>query len=346
MATITIRQWREPVAAEPGRTILEAALAAGVPYPHGCRAGVCGACKSRLIAGEVTLKPHSKFALSDAERERGLVLACRARPMGDVDVAWLEHEDEAQHPIRTLGCRVVGLDDLTHDIRRVRLAIETGRPFTFSAGQYASVTFPGQTPRDYSMASRPNEARLEFHIRRKAGGGGASEFVTSGLQLGDAVGLEGPFGECYLRSGHDGPILALAGGSGLAPIKSIVETALERRKSQPIHLYFGVRGERDLYLEAHFEALQRRHANLRFVPVLSEADGPTSRRTGLLHQAIAADFATLAGAKAYVAGPPVMVEAVAPVLLERGMRAHDLHADPFTTEADKLKGGGVQGPQS
>jgi CDP-4-dehydro-6-deoxyglucose reductase/ferredoxin-NAD(P)+ reductase (naphthalene dioxygenase ferredoxin-specific) len=238
-----------------------------------------------------------------------------------------------------LGCRVVGLDDLTHDIRQVRLQIETGRPFTFAAGQYASVTFPGQTPRDYSMASRPNEARLEFHIRRK-GGSGASQFVTSGLQLGDAVAVEGPFGQCYLRMAHQGPILALAGGSGLAPIKSIVETALASGKTQPIHLYFGVRGERDLYLESHFRELARQHANLRFVAVLSEAEGATERRTGLLHQALAADFASLAGAKAYVAGPPVMVEAVAPVLLERGLRADDLHADPFTTEADKQKGAG------
>ncbi|MBI1776773.1 MAG: 2Fe-2S iron-sulfur cluster binding domain-containing protein [Proteobacteria bacterium] len=336
--TVTIRQWPEPIAAEPDRTILEAALAAGVPYPHGCRSGTCGACKSLLVAGEVILSPYSKFALSEAERRRGLILACRARAAAPVEVAWLEPPDEVLHPVRLLGCRVVDLADLTHDIKRVTLAIETGRPFTFAAGQYASLTFPGQAPRDYSMANRPSEARLDFHIRRMVGGA-ASRFVTSALQMGDGVGLEGPFGQCYLREAHRGPILALAGGSGLAPIKSIVETALAHGQSQPIHLYFGVRSERDLYLEEHFRRLARDFPNLTVHPVLSEPEPGTLRRTGMLHQAVAADFADLAGAKAYVAGPPVMVEAVAPVLLERGLRSEDLHADPFTTEADKAMGG-------
>ncbi len=334
---VTIRQWPAPIAAEPGQSILEAALKAGVPYPHGCRSGTCGACKSRLLSGKVSLAPYSKFALSEAERQRGLILACRARTAEPVEVAWLELGDEITHPIRVLGCRVAGLEDLTHDIKGVSLAIETGRPFTFAAGQYASLTFPGQRPRDYSMASRPSEARLDFHIRRMQGGS-ASAFVTSELKPGAPVELEGPFGQCYLRLAHDGPVLAIAGGSGLAPIKSIVETALAQGKTQPIHLYFGVRDERDLYLEEHFLRLARDFRNLRFVPVLSHARAPTGRRTGMLHQALAADFQTLAGAKAYVAGPPVMVEAVVPVLLERGLRADDLHADPFTTEADKVEG--------
>ena len=120
-----------------------------------------------------------------------------------------------------LICRVVAIDVLTHDIRRVRLRIDSGRPFMFAAGQYAEVTFPGQPARDYSMANRPGEAALEFHIRA-LDEGSVSRFVTDRLKPGDDVQIEGPFGECYYRPAHEGPIVTVAGGSGLAPIKAAV----------------------------------------------------------------------------------------------------------------------------
>jgi naphthalene 1,2-dioxygenase ferredoxin reductase component len=330
----SIRRHDAPVSVEIGQTILEAALAAGVPYPHGCRSGNCGACKSRLESGEVEMTPYSEFALSAAERQDGLILACRAVPWSDVEIAWLDADEVIVHPLRYLTCRVVALDDATHDIKRLRLAIEAGGPFSFSAGQYAALTFAGQAPRDYSMANRPDEPELEFHIRRSASGG-ASTYVAERLRIGDQVKVEGPFGSSFLREKHTGPILAIAGGSGLAPIKSIVESALAAGMAQPIDLYFGVRTERDLYLEEHFRELEARHGNFRFIPVLSAPDGATTRRTGFVHEAACADHADLDGAKAYLAGPPVMVEAATAALLERGMRRQDIHADAFYTEAEK-----------
>jgi naphthalene 1,2-dioxygenase ferredoxin reductase component len=330
----SIRRHDAPVSVEIGQTILEAALAAGVPYPHGCRSGNCGACKSRLESGEVEMTPYSEFALSAAERQDGLILACRAVPWSDVEIAWLDADEVIVHPLRYLTCRVVALDDATHDIKRLRLAIEAGGPFSFSAGQYAALTFAGQAPRDYSMANRPDEPELEFHIRRSTGGG-ASTYVAERLRIGDTVKVEGPFGSSFLREKHRGPILAIAGGSGLAPIKSIVESALAAGMAQPIDLYFGVRAERDLYLEAHLRGLAARHDNFRFIPVLSAPDGATTRRTGFVHEAVCADHADLDGAKAYLAGPPVMVETATAALLARGMRRQDIHADAFYTEAEK-----------
>jgi CDP-4-dehydro-6-deoxyglucose reductase/ferredoxin-NAD(P)+ reductase (naphthalene dioxygenase ferredoxin-specific) len=329
-----IRRHAGPVAVETGQSILEAALAKGVPYPHGCRSGNCGACKSHLEAGEVELAPYSEYALTEAERAEGLILACRAVPWSDVEVAWLEADEVAAHPLRRLDCRVVALDDATHDIKRLRLAVEAGGPFTFSAGQYAALAFDGQTLRDYSMASRPDEPLLEFHIRRTAGGA-ASRYAAERLRLGEHVRLEGPYGSSWLREEHRGPILAIAGGSGLAPIKAIVETALAHGMAQPIYLYLGVRDERDLYLEEHFRALATRHPNLRFTPVLSEPAAATQYRRGYVHEAVVADLADLDGAKAYLAGPPVMVEAATALLLERGLRRQDVHADAFYTEAEK-----------
>lgn len=330
---VTIRQAPEPIVVETGDTILASALAQGVAYPNGCRSGNCGACKSRLISGDVEMSPYSEYALTGEERASGLILACRSVPWDDCEVAWLDEDDIVAHPQRRMSGTVVGLDPLTHDIVRLRLRVESGGPFSFSAGQYASLVFSGQPPRDYSMANRPDEPILEFHIRNL--GRGASAFAVTRLKTGDSVRIEGPFGTSHLREAHRGPILAVAGGSGLAPVKSIVETALRRGAAQPIHVYFGARAERDLYLIDHFEGLAARHPNLRFVPVLSEPSGPTARRTGHVGDAAADDLSDLDGFKAYLAGPPVMVEAATRRLAGQGLRRSDIHADAFYTEAER-----------
>ncbi len=338
VATVRIKQWPTPIALEPGQVVLEAALNAGIPYPFGCQSGNCGACKSMLIEGKVELAEYSEFALTDEEKAQGLVLACRSMAEDDIEIAWLEGEDIALHAQRKLDCRVVKLERLTHDITGVTLEIERGGPFVFTAGQFARVTFPGQKTRDYSMASRPDEAALTFHIRHMQGGH-VSAYVASELKVGMPVAVEGPAGIAHLKEAHTGPIVAIAGGSGLAPIASIVETALAKGRRGPIHLYFGARDEQDVYLEDRFKALAAKHPNLSYHVVLSQASGATGRRTGFLHEAVASDFPSLDGAKAYVAGPPVMVDAVTPVLVSRKMRREDVHADAFYTDADKPKVG-------
>jgi CDP-4-dehydro-6-deoxyglucose reductase/ferredoxin-NAD(P)+ reductase (naphthalene dioxygenase ferredoxin-specific) len=343
---IRIKGRSEAVVAEMGETILAAALRAGVPYPCGCRSGNCGACKSTLLAGEIEMSPYSDYALSKAERGAGLVLACRAVPWSDCEVAWLEAEDVAAHPVRHLDCEVTRIEQATHDIRILRMAIRTGGPFDFSAGQYASVIFGSQQgegrlpPRDFSMANRPSESELEFHVRLVPGGA-VTPYVASALEAGARVRVVGPYGNAFYRPRHAGPILALAGGSGLAPIKSTVEEALATGARQPIHLYFGVRAERDLYLVDHFRGLAATHANLKFVPVLSEPQGSTPYRTGFLSEAIGRDFSDLDGYKAYLAGPPIMVETCTMVLKKLGLARQNCHADAFYTEADKAKLEGV-----
>jgi CDP-4-dehydro-6-deoxyglucose reductase/ferredoxin-NAD(P)+ reductase (naphthalene dioxygenase ferredoxin-specific) len=327
-------QGQTPVTVEMGQTILDAALKAGIAYPHGCRSGNCGACKSRLHAGEIEMSPYSEFALTEAERADGLILACRAVPWSDCTVAWLGEEDLIVHPNRQLACTVAGIVQATHDIRIVRLNVISGGPFDFSCGQYAAVSFAGQKPRDYSMANTPDDRLLEFHIRRVAGGA-SSAYVAERLRVGEPVHVDGPYGTSYLRANHRGPIVAVAGGSGLAPMKSIVEAALGAGAQQDIALYFGVRAERDLYLDEHFRALERTHPNFRFVPALSESDGATRRRTGFVHEAVAADFSALDGCKIYTAGPPPMVRAVQELALRLGARREDIHADAFYTEAEK-----------
>ena len=340
---VRISQADRTIEVPTGATILATALDAGIAYPFGCQSGNCGACKSHLVRGEVALDGYSEFALSDEEKARGLILACRAVPWDECEVAWLEEDDLIVHPRRLLDCRVVGLEDATHDIKRVRLEIVSGGPFDFSAGQFASVTFGGLPPRDYSMANVPGDPVLEFHVRKTAGGV-TSAYVAGILKLGDHVRVEGPFGTSYLREAHRGPIIAVAGGSGMAPIKSVVERALQKALPQHIYFYFGVRTRRDLYLHDHFATLARNHPNLHFTPVLSEGNGDTWRH-GLVHDAVAADFDEFDGCKAYLAGPPVMVEAATRLFEQRGMRRVDIHADAFYTAAEMAQAGKKTGAE-
>ncbi len=284
---------------------------------------------------------YSAHALSEAERASGLILACQATPLTDCTVSWPEPDLPAIHPRRVLACQVSNIAELTHDIRRVRLALEimetgeTEKPLSFSAGQHVAVTFAGHAPRDYSMANRPDEPELEFHIR--SSGGGASAYACETLRLGETVSVEGPFGTSHLRPRHEGPILAIAGGSGLAPIKSIAETALSVNAARRIAVYFGVRDTRDLYLTEHFAALGGRHPNLTFTPVLSEPSDATPHRTGHAGDIAAAELGDTKGVKAYLAGPPAMVEATVPLLKARGIPISDIHADAFYPQSEKLR---------
>lgn len=331
--TVDIRQARTKLPARDGQSILETALHNGISYPHGCRSGRCGSCKSRLIAGEVEMLPHSRFALTDEEKAGGLILACRAVPKTDVAVAWIVAAGEAAPgPAQKLQGVVVSIGELTHDIKRFRIRPD-GVALNFSAGQYADIGFGELPSRSYSMANRPGDPELEFHIRRVRGGT-VSDYAHTFVKTGDRVALEAPRGTSHLREYHGGPMLCIAGGSGLAPIKSIVDTALAHGVRQAIHIYFGARTERDLYLVEHFEGLARQHANLFFTPVLSQAK-TSPRRQGIVTQAVADELPDLANWKAYVAGPPPMVDAAMEILFARGLNAEDMHADVFFTPQEQ-----------
>lgn len=330
---ITIADRGETVPAEPGETILDAMIQAGAAVSYSCQSGNCGTCKCEFVSGDIFELDYSEHALAAAERARGIILACRSQVWSDCVIRTIAAEELVVHPSRVMQCRVTEISDLTHDIKGVKLEIESGGPFTFSAGQYAQLEFaqlPPQFVRDFSMANRPEDPFLEFHVRHMPGGR-ASGYVAEKLKPSDRVKVSGPMGTSYLRENHGGRILAIAGGSGLAPIKSIVETALSQGATRPVYLYFGARAERDVYLEARLAELARNHPNFAYHIVLSEPQGNTSRRAGFVTDALAADFENLSGFKAYLAGPPVMVEAATDLLKQKGMETRDIHADAFYT---------------
>jgi NAD(P)H-flavin reductase/ferredoxin len=325
--TIKLQQWPAPIHATRG-SILDAALAAGVPYPHGCRSGECGSCKSRLLCGDVLMDGCAPEALSADERSTGLILACRARPRSDVEVAWLSGDgNDVVHPVRFMDGHVVHIEQATHDITRLRLAIR-GAPPAFAPGQYAQLAFGDRPPRSYSIANRPGDDTLEFHIRHVPEGA-ASTYVAKQLRPGERVAVEGPFGTAFLREPITSPLVLIAGGSGLAPMKSILLAALERRRAHRIHLYHGVREERDLYDTEVIEDLCARHDDFTYVPVLSDASHHATCRTGFVHDAVARDVASLAGHDVYMAGPPPMVNAATAMAVGLGAERARIRADAF-----------------
>jgi naphthalene 1,2-dioxygenase ferredoxin reductase component len=324
MALINVAGWPKPI--EAGRLrILEAALDAGVPYPHGCGSGECGSCKSQLIDGEVSCDRHSADALSAKERADGLILACRSRPVTDVTVRWLS--TEAVLPMVKLDTKVERLEQVSRDVVLLTLGRRDGQRFDFHAGQFAKLRFGKLPARSYSMASQPGQWPLVFHIRILPDGL-VSGPVGRDLRVGDPVEVRGPFGDAYWAGVRSTRLMLLAGGTGMAPILSVLDAALlGGQPTKGIHVYHGVRTEEDLYLKdvLHQRALEH---NIRFVPVYSEGKG-ASVRNGHLHEALARDVSDFADTCIHVAGPPPMVDAVTDLAVNRGASPERIRADAF-----------------
>ena len=325
---IHIRETGETFTAAEGEYILDAALRQEIWYPRYCRNGVCGSCKTTLVAGDIEMDEYRVTALNPAEHGLNRILACRARAKSDCDVAFIPRDTMPRfsHPVSDVTCTVKAIEHATHDVRVLKLTLAAGSAFIFTAGQYANVRFDGLEPRGLSIASRPGDEDIELHVRC-VDGGELSEHVKNELKPGDTVYLNGPQGKAYLREVHNGAIIAVAGSIGLAPIKSIVDMALTAGLRQDIHVYLGFRDERDIYYEDHFRALEARAPNVQVNIVLSETRAATSRRTGLIADAIAEDLGPLKGARAYLAGPPAMIDAALPVLQRIGVRRKNCFAD-------------------
>lgn len=312
---ITLEGHGQPVPVEAGDTILASLLRAGVPFPFSCQAGNCGTCKCELVSGDVLELEHSEHALAPEERAKGVILACRTQVWDDTTIRRIDTEELVMHPSRVMRCRVVALEDLRHDIKGLRLAVEAGGPFVFSAGQYAEVEFAPGLSRHYSMANTPAEPELAFHVRHMPGGR-TSSHVAGKLKPGDRLKVSGPLGISYLRDAHAGPVLLVAAGSGLAPIQSILRALLARGYREPVTLHFG--GE--LYHRALLGELAASHPNFSFQVAPSEER---------LHEALAVDPASAPALMAYLAGPPAMVEAATAMLASRGLAPRQIHADAF-----------------
>jgi len=321
--------------AAPGQSLLDAALAAGLNLPHSCKSGNCGSCRARLVAGE-TVYPHGvPLGLSAVEAAAGDILLCQARACGDVVLETREILPAHEVTIRRLPCRIVQAVPLSHDVLGLQLRLPAAEEFTFLPGQYIDVMLDGGRRRSFSIASPPHDARpLELHVRRVAGG----EF-TERLFAGSAqrmlLDIEGPLGQFTYRD-SGAPVVMVGGGTGLAPLYSMLRHVTGTGLRCDIALYWGVRTAADLYLGTALEALARQAPGFRYVPVLSDADATWPGRRGLVHAAVLEDRPVLAGCDIYASGPPAMIDAVRTQFAAAGADPARLYFDSFDYAPDVL----------
>jgi len=332
---MTVHPGNREVPVRADETILEAGLRAGIPMPFECRNGGCGVCKGTILQGEVRHGAYQKSVLSDAERRLGRVLLCVCTPVTDVAV---EYEvGTGRSEATTLSCVTVvkSLRHVAPEVTIVTLALPEGGRIHYRAGQYFNVILEDGARRAFSFATAPKGGsdEIEMHVRLVPGGRFTPRVFES-MRVGDRIAIEGPFGEFQLRD-SDRPMIFVAGATGFAPVKSMLEHAFDSGFKRQMILYWGVRHAEDLYERERLEDWVRTHANFRFVPVLSEprpADA-WSGRTGLVHEAILADHPDLSGFDVYTCGSVKMVNSARPAFLAQGLEEDACFSDAFLPSA-------------
>jgi CDP-4-dehydro-6-deoxyglucose reductase len=338
---VTVHPSNHAFMVEPGQTVLDAAMAAGIVLPYSCRNGACSTCKGKVVQGTYEAGTSPEQILSPEELEQGYTLFCQARPTSDLDIEAHEIRMASDIQIRKMPSRVMGLEQPTPDVMIVKLQLPAADPFHYYAGQYLEFILRDGRRRSYSMANPSSERNLvELHIRHLPGGAFTSHVFGEGdtkMKEREILRVEGPFGSFFLREDSAKPIVFLASGTGFAPIKAIVERMIARNDSRPAVLYWGGRRPRDLYMADLAQHWANTLPHFSFVPVISDAlpEDDWQGRSGFVHQAVIEDFPDLAGRQVYACGAPIMVDRARHDFIERhGLPEDDFFADAFTSEAD------------
>lgn len=324
----------------PGETVLQAALRQGIGLPYGCRNGACGACKGVLRSGELAYGEYQERALHPQEKAAGKALTCCTQPVSDIVFEVRELTGAKDLAIRTLPCRVEKVEKPADDVAVLSLKLPVGERLQFLAGQYIDILLKEGKRRSFSLANAPHDdALLQLHVR-KSPGGAFSNYVFEQMKERAILRFEGPLGTFYLREDSDKPMIFVAGGTGFAPIKAMIEHLFHNQVDRPIVLYWGARSLKDLYMADLPGRWQRDHPDFTYIPVLSDplpADG-WSGRTGFVHQAVLDDFRSLSGFQVYACGAPAMTDLARQTFVEeRGLPEDEFYCDAFTPSVDPRK---------
>ncbi len=317
-------------------TVLAAALRSGYVIPYSCRSGSCGSCKARIVSGSVDYGDYSGNVLTEADHEQGIALLCQARPLEDLVVDAREVTVAEGIEIKLLPCRVSRLQRLNHDVMGVSLQLPRNKLFNYLAGQYIDILLRDGRHRSFSVANMPRQDDdLQLHVRLVPGGFFTQQIFNT-MKERDLLRFQGPLGTFFLREDSDRPVILMAGGTGFAPIKAIIEAAIEHNIERPMHLFWGARGEQDLYMDDLARQWADRHAHIRYTPVLSEA-GPEPARAGKIgwvHEAVVERYPDLSRHEVYMSGPPPMIDAGCSAFEQTGLPGENLFFDSFEFAAD------------
>ena len=313
-------------------TIIEAALRQGIGLPYGCRNGACGSCKGKLVNGQLDYGVYQERNLRPEEKEAGKALFCVAKPLSDLTLEVKEIGGAGDLQIRTLPCRVEKVEKPAPDVAVLYLKLPAQERLQFLAGQYIDILLKDGKRRSFSIANAPHHDQfIELHIRLVAGGF-FTNYVFNEMRDRAILRFEGPLGTFFLREDSDKPIIFMAGGTGFAPIKAVIEHALHSHIDREMVLYWGARSLQDLYLPHPPAQWAREYPNFTFIPVLSDPspEDHWQGRTGFVHQAILDDFRDMSGYQVYACGAPAMIEVGKQTFVERGLPEDEFFADSFT----------------
>lgn len=320
-------------AVKPGETVLAAALRQNYHFPHSCRNGMCGACKGQLIDGKVEYGDKAIYALTEKERESGLALFCSAKPLSDL-IVYIEGVDGPEPvSVQTLTCLVSNYKQLTPTTWQIFLQPQEAKP-QYQAGQYLEILHRDGSPKPFSIANAPNEqGSIELHVRHTPKNQYTAELIAE-IQQQRPLRIKLPFGHCIYPKEPNVKTILLAGGTGFAPMKAILEVALNTELTQPIYLYWGARTLPELYWHEQLLAWAKQYPLFQYHPVLSDVTPSTDwqGKTGLVHEVVVADHPDLSEFQVYASGPPEMVYAALRLFQAHGLPKTYMYSDIFDYE--------------
>ena len=332
--SVTIEPSGHSFNVESDETILDAGLRQGHALPYGCRDGACGACLGKLITGQVNYPDGQPIALTDTDEAQGMAVFCQAHAQSNLVIESHEVEAAKDIPIKTLPCKVIEHKKLNHDVMRLMLKLPETDRLQFLAGQYIDFLLEDGRHRSFSLANAPHvDEALELHIRHIDNGSFTGE-VFDKMKVNDIMRIEGPYGQFFLREESERPIIFMAGGTGFAPVKGIIEHALAAGIKRPMHLYWGAQTTEDLYMHDLAQSWANEYSHISYIPVLSKSNAGESFRVGYVHEAILADFPDLGAYEVYASGPPAMVYAGRDVFPAQGLDLEHYFSDAFEYNKD------------
>ncbi len=312
------------------QTILDAAALGGIQLPYSCKTGRCSTCKCKVIDGQ-TYALHDEIGLTEDDKAAGWILSCVRSAKTDL-LLDIEDLGDTSLPIpRTAPCRIQSLNFLTRDVLCISLRLPPAVDFTFLPGQYIDVIGPNGVRRSYSLSNAPaTDKILHLHVRAVPGGE-LSQYWFNQAKANDLIRLHGPLGTSFLRQISGLDLIFLATGTGIAPIKAM----LEGLANTPVHeqprsvtVYWGGRVEEDLYLR-NLDELPGKNTPCRFVPVLSRADASWSGARGHVQDALLQASPDLAQAVVYACGSEAMINSARAILVDNGLPQARFHSDAF-----------------
>jgi CDP-4-dehydro-6-deoxyglucose reductase len=337
MPQVTLVPTGQTFLAEPGETVLAAALRAGLNLPHSCKGGHCASCRARIVEGTVDYSGEIPAGITAAEASEGFALLCQARALTDLRIETREVRPAPDVEVKSLPCRIERMERVAEDVMAVFLRLPAVEDLHYRPGQYLDVMLSEGRRRSFSIASAPADGReLELHVRRASKSGFTAQLFDT-LRTGALLRIEGPLGQFWFRAESPRPPLMVGGGTGYAPLRAMLRQLIATGDRRPVTLYWGARDSGGLYEHEWLCGLVQSRPGFAYQPVLSSPPASDAGfRGGLVHEAVLADHADLSGFDVYASGPPAMIEAIRTSFTARGLPREQLYFDSFDYAPDTL----------